>query len=101
MRLLAGGIFMFVVSCVAYAQSTCVSRCEERIGLGDSRCPEICKGFDDNPKRKKKDASSAAEAQAAFAAGAAAAAASAAIPKNEPVGPKAVKPASANAQSGK
>ena len=101
MKLLIISALLFAVSSMAYAQSTCMARCEAEIGAGDSRCPGICKGVNDNPKRKKKDASSVAEAEAAFAAGAAAAAASAAIPKNESVDPKAVKPASASAQSGK
>ena len=101
MKSLAAGVLMFAVSCTSYAQGTCMSRCEVEFGQGDSRCPRICKGFNDNAKRKKKDAGSEAEAEAAFAAGAAAASAPAAIPKNEPVEPKAVKPASASAQSGK
>jgi hypothetical protein len=46
-------IAMLFASFVAYAQSTCISRCEDEVGVGDSRCPKICKNFPENGKRKK------------------------------------------------
>lgn len=94
-------IFMFAVSGVTYAQSTCLERCEKHAGVGNRDCPIICEGVDERLKRKKRNNS--AEAEAAFRAGAASASASASasIPKNESVDPKEVKPAIDKVQPGK
>ncbi len=97
MKFLIAGIFMFAANSVSYAQSTCLSRCEDAFGPGDSRCPEICTGVDDRLKRKKKGNDAAAAA--AFAAGAASASAAASTPKTESVAPKDSKLAPAKASA--
>lgn len=76
-KLFVASIIMLTASSMSFAQSTCISRCEAEIGLGDSRCPEICKGVPDKPKSRKKadgNASAASASASAAASGSAVAA---------------------------
>ncbi|MEN9868712.1 MAG: hypothetical protein RL748_4302 [Pseudomonadota bacterium] len=79
MKLLAFAVLLFCLNCVAYAQSACIARCEAEIGLGDSRCPEICKGVPDKRKARKK-----ADGSASAASASAPSSTSASTPKKEP-----------------
>jgi hypothetical protein len=61
-------ILMLLTSSFSYAQSTCMSRCEDEVGIGNSACPRICKDHPDGMKRtktKKNEVSTASGSAAA------------------------------------
>lgn len=46
---------MLLIGSISYAQSTCMSRCEDAFGFGNSNCPKMCKEHPDGLKRKKTE----------------------------------------------
>lgn len=48
-------VLMLLIGSISYAQSTCMSRCEDAFGFGNSNCPKMCKEHPDGLKRKKTE----------------------------------------------